>query len=217
MKQYFSPFLLFLVLSFSQSAHGTTKVVDPLWEKVVAQRNLLKKWVAKNIEQIVLETPKGEVTKQTTVLKQFDRIEKAKPVYNILDVNPPLSDPKDADQNVDFGAMFLPSESKIFTVNASVKRSNAQVINGKSLAVFEYSKSTLNIKLWVDPDTGELHQRVFQGSMPFMSGVMTTTYHIGENMRNLPKQATTKVSLTIPFQKSEIEIRDVYKNWFELP
>lgn len=218
MRRFFQAALLFAVLSSSNYAHSATKTIDPLWEKIVAQHSALNKWVAKNIEQVVLETPKGEATKKTTVTKEFVRIEKAKPVYKVLDVIPPLSNPKDADQNVDFGAMFLPLESKIFSNNAPVKRHDAQVINGKSLAVFEFSKGGFIVKLWADPETGELHQRVFQGGMPFvMSGAMTTTYGTGPNIRNLPKQATTKVSITVPFQKAEIEIKDTYTNWTELP
>jgi hypothetical protein len=124
-----------------------------MWEKAVAQFKQNNKWLAKNIEQVVLETPKGEQTKKIIVHKQFAQMEKAKPVYTVLDVTPPLSDPKDADQNVDFGAMFLPLESKMFADNASIKRIESQVLNGKTLAVFEFSHKGLNVKLWIDPDT----------------------------------------------------------------
>lgn len=218
MKRYFHTVLLFVIFSFSHYAHGTPKTVDPLWEKVVAQHTMLKKWVAKDIEQIVLETPKGEATKKTTVLKQFARIEKAKPIYTVLETIPAMSNPKDVDQNVDFGAMFLPLEAKIFTTKADIKRLNAQVLDGKTLAVFEFSKAGFKLKLWVDPETGVFHQREFQGGMPFvMSGVMTTSYSTDPNTRNLPKQSTTKVSITVPFQKAEVEIKDNFTNWFELP
>lgn len=218
MKRYFHAVLLFVVLSCSHYAHGTPKTVDPLWEKVVAQHNSLKKWVAKDIEQVVLETPKGEATKKTTVLKQFARIEKAKPIYTVLEIIPAVNNPKDADQDVDFGAMFLPLEAKIFSTKADIKRLSSQVLDGKTLAVFEFSKAGFKLKLWVDPETGVIHQREFQGGMSFvMSGVMTTSYNTDPNSRNLPKQSMTKVSIIVPFQKAEIEIKDNFTNWFELP
>lgn len=218
MKKYLYNTLLFVIITACNTAFGATDVVDPVWEKAVAQFKQNNKWVAKNIEQVVLETPKGEQTKKIIMHKQFARMEKAKPVYTVLEVTPPLSDPKDADKNVDFGAMFSPLESKMFADNAAIKRIESQVLNGKTLAVFEFSKAGLNVKLWVDPDTGERHQRVFQGSMPFvMSGVMTTTYATGTGSRNLPKYAITKVSVSIPFQNGEVEIKDTYSNWIELP
>jgi hypothetical protein len=59
---------------------------------------------------------------------------------------------------------------------------------------------------------------VFQGAMPFvMSGVITTSYRTGAGSRNLPKNAITKVSVSIPFQKADVEIKDTYSNWIELP
>jgi hypothetical protein len=218
MQKYFACILFFVISSICNNALGANDVVDPLWEKAVAQFKQSNKWVAKNIEQVALETPKGEQTKKIIVHKQFARMEKAKPVYTVLDVTPPLSDPKDADQNVDFGAMFLPLESKMFAPNAAIKRMESQALNGKTLAVFEFSHKGLSVKLWVDPDTGESHQRVFQGAMPFvMSGVMTTTYATGAGSRNFPKYAITKVSVSIPFQNGEAEIKDTYSNWIELP
>jgi hypothetical protein len=218
MQKFLYSLLFFITITFCNNALGANDVVDPVWEKAVAQFKQNNKWVAKNIEQVVLETPKGEPTKKITVHKQFARMEKAKPVYTVLDVTPPLSDPKDADQNVDFGAMFLPLESTMFGDNAAIKRIGSQVLNGKTLAVFEFSNKGLNVKLWIDPDTGERHQRVFQGAMPFvMSGVITTSYSTGAGSRNLPKNAITKVSVSIPFQKAEVEIKDTYSNWIELP
>lgn len=218
MSKHFHSLLFFTLASLYSNVVPATNVVDPVWEKAVAQFKQNNKWLAKNIEQVVLETPKGEQTKKIIVHKQFSQMEKAKPVYTVLDVTPPLSDPKDADQNVDFGAMFLPLESKMYADNAPIKRMESQVLNGKNLAVFEFSSRGLNVKLWVDPETGERHQRVFQGAMPFvMSGVMTTSYSTGAGSRNLPKHAITKISVSIPFQNGEIEIKDTYSNWIELP
>lgn len=217
MKLTLHAFLLLVTLSLSHYAQGANKALDPLWEKVVARQITLNKWVAKNIEQIVLETPKGEATKKTSLLKQFARIEKAKPIYDVLEVIPASHKPKDADENADFGAMFRSLDSGLFTTKAPVKRGETQVLNGKSLAVFALSVAGLNIKFWVDPDTGEVHQKEFQGGMSFvMSGTMTTTYNTGSSIRNLPIHATTKVSIYVPFQKAEIEIKDIYSNWFEL-
>lgn len=218
MMRFYLIALLLLLVSWSSDAHNSTEPIDPMWANATKQRSALSKWVAKNIEQNVAETPKGEATKKTRIYKQFVRIEKNKPVYRILEISPPSNDGSEADQNVDFGAMFLPLENKIFSNAIAMQRKENQALNGKTLAVFELSKVGLTLKYWVDPETGELVQRVFQGSMSFaMSGTMTTMYNTGSGTLNLPNHATTKISISIPFQKAEIGMTDTYLNWIELP
>ncbi|MFZ6818832.1 hypothetical protein [Undibacterium sp. Ji22W] len=204
---------IFCGLNFANAAE-----VDPLWTKVIAQNNAIKKWAAKDIEQTVMATKDGDPTKTINIKKQLSGWEKNKANYVVLSISPPPADPTKSSKPFDLAELFAPVEAEIFSPKASVKRSDGQLLNGKAVVLFEVTNSDAVVKIWVDGNSGALQKRVVEMKVPFtMEGNLTTNYLIDATGQSLPKDAETKLNIKIPFKKAKIEIKDAYSNWTAQP
>lgn len=192
--------------------------VDPLWTKVIAQNNAIKKWAAKDIEQTIVATKDGDPSKTINIKKQLSGWEKNKANYVVLSITPPPSDPAKVLKPFDLAELFAPVEAEIFSPQASVKRSDGQTLNGKAVVLFEVTNSEALVKIWVDGNSGALQKRVVEMSVAFtMDGNLTTNYLTDASGQSLPRDVETKLNIKIPFKKAKIEIKDAYTNWTTQP
>ncbi|MBC3873460.1 hypothetical protein [Undibacterium flavidum] len=210
--------LLFTATAFLGANIANAADVDPLWSKVIAQNNAIKKWAAKDIEQIVVATKDGDPSKTINIKKQLSGWEKNKANYTVLSITPPPSNPAKTSKPFDLAELFAPIEAEIFSSKATVKRSDGQTLNGKAVVLFEVTNSEAQVKIWVDGNSGALQKRVVEMSVPLtMEGNLTTNYVTDASGQSLPKDAETKLNIKIPFKKVKYEIKDTYTNWTAQP
>lgn len=201
----------FVIHSFSVAIAAD---IDPLWTKVIASNNEAKKWVAKDIAQVIHATKDGDPTKTVSIKKQLSGWEKGIAQYTITSVTPPPKDSNTKPASFDFEKMLAPLESELFSPAAKVKRSDNQVLNGKTYVMFEVSESSGKLRVWVDPTSGHMQKRVLEMSMPLaFEGIITTLYQIDANGINLPVETESKIDIKIPFKKAKIDMKDSYMNW----
>lgn len=214
----FVVFLLTSLLITVPEHRANAADLDPLWLKVITQNNEIKKWAAKDIEQTIIATKDGDPSKTINIKKQLSGWEKNKANYVVLSVSPPPSDPAKSSKSLDLSEMFASVEAEIFSLKATVKRSDGQTLNGKAVVLFEVNNGDTLVKIWVDGSSGALQKRVAEMKVPFMmEGHLTTNYLTEANGQNLPKDVETKLNIIIPFKKSKIEIKDSYTNWTAQP
>lgn len=188
--------------------------VDPLWTKVIASHQETKKWIAKDVEQVIHATKDGDPTKTITIKKQFTGWEKGKAQYTVLSITPPPKDPSKKEVAFDLEEMFAPAEAGFFSPTAKFKRSDIQSLNGKPSVIFEITQSAGTLKIWADPTTGLIQKRVLEMGMPLaFEGNITTLYQIDPKGTNLPTESESKIDIKIPFKKAKLEMKDSYMNW----
>lgn len=214
MKRFFASLFFLAGLLSLQSASADE--IDPLWAKVVAHHDAMKKWVAKNVESQITAIKDDEAPKLITIQKEYKAWEKDKPAYTVLSITPPPKDASKSKQAFDLMELFKPMEEKIFNDKAAVKRGASQVVNGQTCASFDFTDSGLKFKLLVDEKSGTFVKQVVELAMPFMfEGTVTTHYQATQNGLFLPSMNMIKLAILIPFKKGKMEMRDSYTNWFE--
>jgi len=161
--------------------------IDPLWSKVIAQNNDIKKWAAKDIEHTVIATKDGDASKTVNIKKQFSGWEKNKANYVILSITPPPSDPSRTPKPFDLAELFGAIESEVFSPKTAIKRSDGQMLDGKSVVLFEIAKSDTQIKIWVDGNSGAIKKRLVEMSVAFtLEGTLLTNYQLNASGQRSP-------------------------------
>ncbi|NDI84298.1 hypothetical protein [Undibacterium crateris] len=211
-----SSFIFVLSLFSLFTLHAKAEDADPLWMKVIAQNNLIKKWVPKNVEQTLVITKSGEESKTIQIKKQYEKWDKGAPVYKLLNIEPAL--PAGAKPPLfDMAQMFATeAEPEVFSAKAKVKRSDGQTLNGKSVVVFETSQAQSKVRLWVDAINGAIYQRLLEISVPLtFEGSMLTEYVRSAEGNPVIRKSETDLSVLIPFKKAKMKSTDQYSDWFE--
>lgn len=210
--------VLSLICFASSPSIASVADTDPLWSKVISQNNGIKKWAANEIEQTVVATKDGEASKTILIKKQFSGWEKNKANYVVTSITPPPADPSKTPKPFDLSELFSAMENEVFSTQAAVKRSDGQVLDGKTVVLFEILKSETLVKVWVDGNTGAIQKRLVELSVPLsFEGMLLTHYQINSSGQSLPKDTETKLNIKIPFKKAKVEIKDSYSNWTPQP
>lgn len=178
----FASLFLSCLLSFASMSSAVAAAPDPLWSKVIAQNNAIKKWAAKEIEQIIIATKDGDPSKTINIKKQLSGWENNKANYQVLSITPAPSGTTKTSKSFDLSELFAPVEGEIFSPKAAVKRTDGQTLNGKAVVLFEVTNAEALVKIWVDGHSGALHKRVVEMKIPFaMEGNLTTNYVLDAN------------------------------------
>lgn len=214
MKSYLAALILLINVLVSSHAHAND--VDPLWNKLVGRYSAMKKYAARNIEQSI-QTKEGDVVSVMSLKKEFKTWEKDKAQYAVLSITPPGEDKDKIAQAFGFAELLSNMEARLFSNQYAVVRTDTQNLNGQTLVLFEVERKGIKLKVWANED-GKIVQTKLEGAQPMMlEGFITNSYDTDANGMNLPKLAVTKISILIPFNKSEINTKEVYSNWFEHP
>jgi hypothetical protein len=201
-----------MALSVVMSVRAETP--DPLWLKVIAHQQVMKNWVAKDIEQVMVAQKPDNETKTVKLKKQLSGWEKNKPVYTLVSMEPPSSNPDQHKKIPDMMEMFGNTEDQLFSKETSIKRSNGQLLEGKNTVLFETSTSGMKMKLWVEPETGMWVKREVDMEVMFtLEGKISTSFQLDANGLALPKTNQIKLNILIPFKKAKVDMLDTYQNW----
>jgi hypothetical protein len=204
--------------SFATAQNGNAPVIDPLWSKAVAQTEAIKKWIASDIAMDIEARDGGEVQKGKT-RSHLSGWEKGKPVYKLTAVEP--ADAKDLPETFDVDT-FARMSSGMMTERAPVKRADQQVLDGKKWTVFHLSDTKMgasfNVKVWVDPQSGTLHQTETIMQVPLMANIqITTAYGPHAEMGVVPTGSDIDVESRVPFKSGKMRMLSKPSNWVKRP
>jgi hypothetical protein len=189
---------------------------DPLWIKVVGHQQVLKNWVAKDIEQVMVAQKSDNESKTVKLKKQFSGWEKNKPVYTIVSMEPASSNSEQHKKIPDMMDLFDGSEAQLLSNATKVKRSNGQLVDGKNTVLFESSTSNMKMKLWVEPESGVWVKREVEMEIMFtLEGKISTLFQIDASGFALPKSNEIKFNILIPFKKAKVDMIETYQNWLK--
>ena len=198
--------------------NGNAPVIDPLWSKAVAQTEVIKKWIASDIAMDIESHDGSEVMKGKT-RSHLSGWDKGKPVYKLTVVEP--ADEKDQPESLDVEA-FAKMSGGMLTERAPVKRADQQVLNGRKWTMFHLNDTklgaTFSIKMWVDPQSGTLHQMVTMMQVPLMANIqITTAYGPHAEMGVAPTESDIDVESRVPFKGGKLRMLSKPSNWVKRP
>jgi hypothetical protein len=205
-------------LAWALPLHAET--VDPLWSKTLAHAALVKKWAPaeKDLRIDAVAEDKHERTKVKARLKGW---ENGKPVYDTVQIEPkPEPGKLTRGQNEMNEAGNLGDD--LMRINAPVKRTDNQVLHGKSWTVFDVAESkgpvNVAVRLWVDPVTGVAHhvESKIRGTLMF-DMFLATTYAPHKLAGSLPERSDFRLKVLVPFVDAKVNILTSLDNWTARP
>jgi hypothetical protein len=205
-------------LSFALPLQAQT--ADPLWTKALAHAALVKKWAPeeKNLRIDAVSDDKHERTKVKARLKGW---ENGKPVYETVQIEPKPESGKSAKGQSEMNeAGNLGDE--LMRANAPVKRTDGQVLHGKSWTMFDVAESKgpvdVSVRLWVDPVTGVAHhvESKIRGTLMF-DMFLATTYAPHKQAGSLPERSDFRLKVLVPFVDAKVNIVSSMDNWIPRP
>ena len=210
-------FALALVASSLATAQNAP-AIDPLWSKAVAQTEAIKKWIASDIAMDIEARDGSEVTKGKT-RSHLSGWDKGKPVYKLTEVEP--ADEKDRPESFDVDA-FAKMSGGMLTERAPVKRADQQILDGRKWTMFHLNDTklgaTFSIKVWVDPQSGTLHQTETIMQVPLMANIhITTAYGPHAEMGIVPTGSDIDVESRVPFKGGKMRMLSKPSNWVKRP
>lgn len=222
MVQFMKPFkFAALVVACSFVLPSTAQTVDPLWAKTLAHAALVKKWVPEDTVTKVDATGEGK-RERAKVKSHLKGWEDSKPVYDSVQVEPPpevgKSTPKGKIEMSDAENMG----EQLMRLDAPVRRTDGQVLDGKSWTTFDLAESKgpvkVSVRLWVDPLTGVAHQveSKLHGTLMF-DMFLTTIYAPHKQAGSLPKRSDFKINVLVPFVDAKVNITRSTDNWIPRP
>jgi hypothetical protein len=207
--------LILLVCLFAASAQAA---VDPLWSKVVEQAQQAKRWVPQDME-LHIENDKDKPVRIKSHLQRWDN---KQPVYESVQLEP-VPDPAKP-HNRAGGKMdeFSAMTDDMLTIDAVVKRRDGKLVDGQRRTEFTVEKSdgpmSATMQLWVDPDTGAIHEMQSHIHATFMIDVMMRTwYGAAAGGISLPAKTDFKLEVLIPFKGMKMHMLHTPSNWIERP
>ncbi|MES2759423.1 MAG: hypothetical protein V4693_18780 [Pseudomonadota bacterium] len=194
--------------------------VDPLWTKTLAHAALVKKWAPeeKNVRIDALAEDKLERTKAKLRLKGW---ENGKPVYETVEIEPKPQPGKSAKGQVEMSNAGSMSDD-LMRPNAPVKRTDNQVLHGKSWTMFDVAESKgpvdVSLRLWVDPVSGVAHhaESKIRGTLMF-DMFLATTYAPHKQAGSLPERADFRIKILVPFVDAKVDIVSNMDKWVPRP
>jgi hypothetical protein len=210
--------LAIAAMAFALPLHAQT--VDPLWTKTLAHAALVKKWAPeeKDLRIDAVAEDKHERTKVKARLKGW---ENGKPVYETVQIEPkPEPGKVTRGQNEMNEAGNLGDD--LMRMNAPVKRTDNQVLHGKSWTMFDVAESkgpvNVAVRLWVDPVTGVAHhvESKIRGTLMF-DMFLATTYAPHKLAGSLPERSDFRLKVLVPFVDAKVNILTSLDNWTARP
>ncbi|MES2128930.1 MAG: hypothetical protein V4463_16795 [Pseudomonadota bacterium] len=205
---------LLTALLFATSAHAET--ADPLWEKVIAQSDAAKKWVAQDVDMVATARAKGE-DRMFHTRGHLSGWDGNKPRYDTTMVEQKPVTGKKADAQIS-GDVFAQMADGMIKADTPYKRRDGQVLDGKTWTVFEVDQSQATMdfqaKIWVDPVSGGLHLvDTHMRATLMMDLYMKTRYAPHAQAGSLPSDIDMNVDVLIPFKNAKLHIVSTNANW----
>jgi hypothetical protein len=197
------------------------QAVDPLWTKALAHAALVKKWAPEDMAMHVDATGEGkhERVKSKSHLKGW---ENGKPVYDTVQTEPKEDSGKlNVKGSNDMGDASKMADG-LMRPDAPVRRTDGQMLHGKSWTIFDVSESKgpvdVSVRMWVDPLTGIAHQveSKFHGTLMF-DMQLTTNYAPHKQVGSLPERTDFKLKVLVPFVDANVKVATTMDNWIPRP
>lgn len=215
---------ILIAMSFAVSslafAAPAAKPVDPLWSKAVALNASVRNWIPEDID-IKAETDDGDEVKKVRSRSHLTGWEKGKPRYVVTDIEPKAKPGKKDESSFNIDG-FTAMTDDVLTMDAAVKRIDKQELHGAQWTVFQVSKSEtgvkITIKLWVDPQSGVLHQTESVILVPLLADInIVTAYGPHPVIGQVPKVSDINVDVRIPFKSAKLHMVNTPSNWIKRP
>jgi hypothetical protein len=211
--------LAIAAFSFASPLHAQT--VDPLWTKTLAHAALVKKWAPEDKTMTVdaVAEDKHDRSKTKSHLKGW---EKGMPVYDTVQIEPKREEGKDSAKGKKAMGDAGNLGDELMRPNAPVKRTDGQLLHGKSWTVFDVAESKgpidVSVRLWVDPSTGVAHQveSKVHGTLMF-DMFLTTEYAPHKQAGSLPERSDFKLKVLVPLVDAKVNIVNRMDNWIARP
>ncbi len=215
MKRLIATITATAILACPLFAHAT----DPLWAKVSAQNKELKNWIAQDMET-QLDSNSGD-RKHIKMVSHLSGFEKDKPVYQVVSIDPPPAKGKASKEAPNFDS-FTAIGSALLADDAPVKRLEDQTLNGKKWAVIEIADSKMGTKvssrLWVEPESGALHQTELTMRIPLMIAMsIVTKYTSHPTAGVVAEQMEMQGERLTPFTGEKFHVLTRPTNWIARP
>lgn len=200
---------------------SSAQTVDPLWTKTLAHSAQVKKWAPEDTTMTVDAVAEGKHDKAKTK-SHLTGWEKGKPVYDTVQVEPrPQAGKPPAKANSEMtDANNLGDQ--LMRMNAAVRRSDGQLLHGKSWTTFDVAESKgpmdVAVRVWVDPATGIIYQTEskVRGTLMF-DMLLTTLYAPHPQVGSLPDSVEFKMNVLVPFTDAKVNIVSSLANWVPRP
>jgi hypothetical protein len=209
-----------LLLSGARPAHAHT--IDPLWKSTIDHVARAKQWIAQDVDLSVIERKDGRDGAPTRSHARLTGWNGAKPVYEALQSDPP-PEPGKAPETQQFDAnLFVAMGDAMLVEQANVERSDGQSLHGKTWTLFHIAKSKLasklDLKLWVDPDTGCRHYSEMRVHISLtVDAQINTRYAPHAQGDCLPTQTDIDGASLIPFSGIDLRMVTRPSNWIARP
>ncbi|MFC0135449.1 hypothetical protein CR105_14840 [Massilia eurypsychrophila] len=196
------------------------QTVDPLWTKTLAHSALVKKWAPqeKTTRIDASGDDKNERVKVRARLKGWDN---GKPVYDTVQIEPKPEPGKSAKGQTEMNDANNMTD-ELMRMNAPVRRTDGQVLHGKSWTMFDVAESkgpvNVSVRLWVDPVTGVAHhvESKLRGTLMF-DMFMATSYVPHKVAGSVPERSDFRLKVLVPFVDARVNILSSMDNWVPRP
>lgn len=194
---------------------------DPLWEKAVAHAAQIKKWAPGEVQLLAEGTGEGK-TERTRVRQRLTGWEQGNPVYETIQIEPPLEAGKKAGKSqFDMKGIGELSE-ELLRSNAKVRRRDNQPLHGKSWTLFEVDQSKgpmdVTVRLWVDPASGVAHRMETRARGTMMMDMsLLTAYRPHPQAGSLPSRFDFRMKVLVPFVDATVKIASDMERWVPRP
>jgi hypothetical protein len=213
--------ILFIGLNamFVSGVSASVPEPDTLWLKVIFNMKTVEKWAAQNIEMSLKSTNKAG-SKEVKISKIISSWDKDVPIYSNVSITPPPSDPKKVIKSFGIDKIIGPVINSIIRSEVRPSRSDQVIMGDKICTMFVVKQGTLprvEMKFWVQPNTGAIYQYTVDAYVPFgVDAKLTTIFKMDEG-GNLPQQTITKADILTPFNSSKLDMLEIYSHWKERP
>ncbi len=200
------------------------QTVDPLWKKTVEQAQSAKKWIAQDVDMDVTDktAPPGQA--RTLNHAHLTSWSKGKPAYDAVQLEP-KPEPGKADSDSigpEVLDMLVGLGQSAAVLGAAVTRSDGQSLDGQSWTVFHVVKDKLtgklDIKFWVDPETGCMHHSEMQFHITLMiKGTLSASYLPSLHGGCLASKTVIDAKSLVPFSNIDVRMINTPSNWVVRP
>ncbi len=205
------------------SGSGLAAETDTLWNKTLAQYKAANLWAPKEIRTQIEAERKDQPGKTAYIKSTLNGWEK--------------QDPKYASANTDSNWQILPEQKKspdainkiltgldelkssLLEGNAKVRRMDNDVLDGKSLAVFQLSDdgagSKVIIKIWANPDTACIVKMDSTMHVTLYADASFSTRYTepGKDGLCFRGQMQGNIDIQVPFKKAKMSIKQNNSDW----
>lgn len=219
MKPFKLAAVAFVAASFALPA--SAQRADPLWLKTLAHSALVKQWAPQDATMTVDAVTDGKHDK-TKIRSHLKGWEKGKPVYDTVQLEPKpeagKAPAKASSEMTDANNMA----DELMRANAPVRRTDGQMLHGRSWTTFDVSESKgpmdVGVRVWVDPATGIIHQTESKvhGTLIF-DLQLTTSYAPHPQAGSLPETLEFKMKVLVPFTDAKVNIVSGMDHWVARP